>query len=45
MWQLNNLFAATPVHPGELLSVAAFEHLDAFRATGRAAWWRRTALL
>ncbi len=27
MWQLNNLFAATPVHPGELMSVAALEHL------------------
>ena len=31
MWQLNNLFAATPVHPGELLSVAAFQHLDRIR--------------
>ena len=35
MWQLNNLFAATPVHPGELLSVAAFEHLDVLRDKAR----------
>ena len=35
MWQLNNLFAATPVHPGELLSVAAFEHLDILRERAR----------
>ncbi len=27
MWALNNLFAATAVHPSEILSVAAFEHL------------------
>ncbi|HEV2447853.1 MAG TPA: pyridoxal phosphate-dependent aminotransferase [Candidatus Sulfopaludibacter sp.] len=35
MWRLNDLFAATPVHPGELLSVAAFEHLDAIRDRAR----------
>lgn len=35
MWQLNNLFAATPVHPGELLSVTAFQHLDAIRERAR----------
>jgi aspartate/methionine/tyrosine aminotransferase len=35
MWQLNNLFAATPVHPGELLSVAAFQELDAIRERAR----------
>ncbi|SPE40194.1 Aminotransferase (fragment) [Candidatus Sulfopaludibacter sp. SbA3] len=35
MWQLNNLFAATPVHPGELMSVAAFEHLDILREQAR----------
>jgi aspartate/methionine/tyrosine aminotransferase len=35
MWQLNNLFAATPVHPGELMSVAAFEHLDILREKAR----------
>ena len=28
MWRLNDLFGATPAHPAELLSVAAFEHLD-----------------
>ena len=31
MWRMNDLFAATPVHPGELLSVAVFEKLDAVR--------------
>ncbi len=35
MWQLNNLFAASPVHPGELLSVAAFENLAAIRDRAR----------
>ncbi|HWC99251.1 MAG TPA: aminotransferase class I/II-fold pyridoxal phosphate-dependent enzyme [Candidatus Sulfopaludibacter sp.] len=35
MWQLNNLFAATPVHPGELMSVAAFEHLEIPRNKAR----------
>jgi aspartate/methionine/tyrosine aminotransferase len=28
MWRLNDLLAATPVDPGELLSVAAFQNLD-----------------
>jgi aspartate/methionine/tyrosine aminotransferase len=31
MWRLNDLFAATPVHPAELLSVAAFRQLDRIR--------------
>lgn len=31
MWRLNDLFAATPVHPGELLSLAVFGQLDAVR--------------
>lgn len=35
MWQLNNLFAATPVHPGELMSVAAFQHLEILRDRAR----------
>jgi len=35
MWQLNNVFAATPVHPGELLSVAVFRQLDAVRERAR----------
>ena len=36
MWQLNNLFASTPVHPGELISVAAFQQLERIREK-----WRR----
>jgi len=32
---LNDVFGATPVHPGELLSVAAFEHLDILRDRAR----------
>ncbi len=35
MWRLNDLFAATSVHPGELLSVAAFQHLDRIREKAR----------
>jgi aspartate/methionine/tyrosine aminotransferase len=35
MWALNNLFAATAVHPSEILSVAAFEHLDLLRDRAR----------
>jgi aspartate/methionine/tyrosine aminotransferase len=31
MHRLNDLYSATPVHPGDLLSVAAFEHLDLLR--------------
>jgi aspartate/methionine/tyrosine aminotransferase len=31
MWRMNDLFAATPVHPGELLSVAVFGQLNAVR--------------
>src|SRR5258705_4649899 len=32
---LNDVFGATPVHPAELLSVAAFEHLDVLRDRAR----------
>jgi aspartate/methionine/tyrosine aminotransferase len=32
---LNDLYSATPVFPGELLSVAAFQHLDLLRERGR----------
>jgi aspartate/methionine/tyrosine aminotransferase len=32
---LNDLYSATPVHPGELLSVAVFEHLDSVRERAR----------
>ena len=35
MWRLNDLFAATPSHPGELLSVAAFQHLPLLRERAR----------
>jgi aspartate/methionine/tyrosine aminotransferase len=35
MWRLNDVFAATPVHPGELLSVSAFRQLDAIRNKAR----------
>src|SRR6267378_3052981 len=35
MRRLNDLFSATPVHPGELLSVAAFQHLDLLRDRAR----------
>ena len=28
MWHLNDVFAATPVHPGELLSVLALDKLE-----------------
>jgi aspartate/methionine/tyrosine aminotransferase len=31
MWRMNDLFAATPVHPGELLSVEVFNKLDFVR--------------
>ena len=33
--RLNDLYSATPVHPGELLSVAAFQHLDLLRDRAR----------
>jgi aspartate/methionine/tyrosine aminotransferase len=36
MWRLNDLFAATPVHPGELLSVVALDQLDKIDARARA---------
>jgi aspartate/methionine/tyrosine aminotransferase len=35
MRRLNDLYSATPVYPGELLSVAAFQHLDLLRARAR----------
>jgi hypothetical protein len=35
MKRLNDLYSATPVHPGELLSVAAFKHLDLLREKAR----------
>ena len=33
MRRLNDLYSATPVHPGELLSVAAFKHLESSSRT------------
>ena len=35
MRRLNDLYAATPVFPGELLGVAAFRHLDRLRERAR----------
>jgi aspartate/methionine/tyrosine aminotransferase len=35
MRRLNDLYSATPVHPGELLSVTAFKHLDLLRERAR----------
>jgi len=45
MWRLNDLFAAGAVHPGELLSVTAFEHLDILRDRARRVLERDRALL
>jgi aspartate/methionine/tyrosine aminotransferase len=35
MRRLNDLYGATPVYPGELLSVGAFHHLDLLRERAR----------
>jgi aspartate/methionine/tyrosine aminotransferase len=35
MWRLNDLFAATPVHPGELMSLAAFQNLERIQRRSR----------
>jgi aspartate/methionine/tyrosine aminotransferase len=35
MWRLNDLFGSIPAHPAELLSLAAFEHLDFILARAR----------
>jgi aspartate/methionine/tyrosine aminotransferase len=37
MWRLNDIFGSTPVHPGELLSAAAFARLDRLRERSRRA--------
>lgn len=34
-WRINDLYAATPVHPAELLSVIAFDHLDKIAARAK----------
>ena len=44
MRRLNDLYSATPVHPGELLSVAAFKHLDLLRERARWSWKYRKLL-
>ena len=36
MWRLNDLFAATPVFPGELLSVVALDQIGQVKARARA---------
>ena len=36
MWRLNDLFASTPAHPAELLSVIALEHLEPIAAHANA---------
>jgi aspartate/methionine/tyrosine aminotransferase len=35
MYELNDLFAATPVHPTEILSVIAFQNIDRIRERAR----------
>jgi aspartate/methionine/tyrosine aminotransferase len=35
MWRLNDLFGVVPAHPAELISVAAFAHLDRIRERAR----------
>ena len=35
MWRLNDLFGSIPAHPADLLSMAAFEHLDFIRERAR----------
>ena len=45
IWHLSNLFASTPVHPGELLSVAAFRQLEHIREKWQPVVERDRALL
>lgn len=45
MWLLNDLFAATPVHAGERLSVVAFQQLDEIGARAKALLDRNRELL
>jgi hypothetical protein len=45
MWLLNDLFAATPVHAGERLSVVAFKQIDEIGARAKALLDRNRALL
>jgi aspartate/methionine/tyrosine aminotransferase len=45
IWRLNDLFAATPAHPAERISVMAFDHLQNFRARTSALLARNRPLL
>jgi len=45
IWRLNDLFAATPAHPAERMSVMAFDHLAQFRARAQALLTVNRALL
>jgi len=45
MWLLNDLFAATPVHAGERLSVLAFEQIEELAARSKATLDRNRAML
>jgi hypothetical protein len=45
MWRLNDLFAATPAHAAELLSVIALTHLDEIAAHSKAQLSRNRELL
>ncbi len=45
IWRLNDLFAATPAHPAERMSVMAFDHLAQFRARAQTLLTANRALL
>ena len=45
MWLLNDLFAATPVHPGERLSVVAFRQINELAARAKAVLDRNRQVL
>jgi aspartate/methionine/tyrosine aminotransferase len=45
MWLLNDLFAATPVHSGERLSVVAFQQIDELAARAKAVLDKNRATL
>jgi len=45
MWLLNDLFAASPVHSAERMSVMALDHLELFRERARTLWAANRALL
>jgi aspartate/methionine/tyrosine aminotransferase len=36
MWRINDLYAASPAHPAELIGVIAFDHLDKVAARAKA---------